>query len=236
MPAGLGYTFAPGADAQQSGQRGQTGTAQRGLSPASAVKLLQLRVPERPAASAIAPQALLQAGGGAALGGGGLEGIIRALAGVKGGAAAPEPPPQDPPAPYQPPPAPSQQAPSTPQMIDEGAVWMNPFGAPSAPAPPPAPPPYQPPPMPTAAPSAPAIPPPRITPGVDESVVGKGTFEPVPEPPAPEPLPLPDQGLIDMAMNLPVSGGQPLGEGGGILGGRNWRNWLFDEPGNESLF
>lgn len=232
MPAGLGYSFAPGADANGMTQQGQP--QRRGLSPQSAVKLLQLRVPERPAASAIAPQTLLQSPGSAGVGGDALGAIIKALAGREV-------------SPPQAPPAPAPQAPTAQQKIDDGAVWMNPPSAPEpvpsyqAPAPPPMPAyqplVYQPPPMPTAAMSAPAPPPPRITPGVDESFgTSGGVFEPMPTPAAPEPLPLPDPGLIEMAMNQPVSGGQPLGSGGGILGGRNWRSWLFDGPGNESLF
>lgn len=83
MPMGLGYQFAPGADAAQQ-QQGQQG--RRGLSPQAAVRLLQLRVPERPAASGIAPQALLHGPGAAGLGGGGgLQAIIQALMSMSGG-------------------------------------------------------------------------------------------------------------------------------------------------------
>lgn len=117
MPANLGYQFAPGADARGTQNQGQP--QRRGLSPQSAVRLLQLRVPERPAASAIAPQALLQSPGAGGLGGDGLAGIIKALA----GRAAP--PPMAPP-PMVPPQmgaaaAPSQQLPIPPQATAASA-------------------------------------------------------------------------------------------------------------------
>jgi hypothetical protein len=86
MPANLGYAFAPGADQQLPG--GQNGQGRQGMSPQDAVKLLSLRVPERPAAGGIAPQALLQGQGAAGMGGGGLQAIIRALMSMQGGGGA----------------------------------------------------------------------------------------------------------------------------------------------------
>jgi hypothetical protein len=86
MPAGIGYSFAPGADQQLPG--GQNGQGRQGMSPQDAVKLLSLRIPERPAPSGIAPQALLQGQGAAGMaGGGGLQAIIRALMSMQGGGA-----------------------------------------------------------------------------------------------------------------------------------------------------
>lgn len=78
MPQGIGYTFQPGADSQLPNQQGG-GQSASGLSPQAAVKLLQLRVPERPAASALAPQGLLNGQGGQGFGGGGLQAIIQML-------------------------------------------------------------------------------------------------------------------------------------------------------------
>lgn len=92
MPAGIGYTFAPGSEGQQQGPPGQGG---QGMSPSQAVKLLQLRVPERNAPSGLAPQGLLQGQGGMGMqGGGSLQAIIRMLMmrggqGMSGGLPSP---------------------------------------------------------------------------------------------------------------------------------------------------
>ncbi len=68
MPQGLGYSFDPGAGQQgQLGQDGEGGGFSR-MSPQQAVKLLSLRIPERPSGHGIAPQALLQSQGGMAAG------------------------------------------------------------------------------------------------------------------------------------------------------------------------
>jgi hypothetical protein len=84
MPMDIGYQFAPGADQQpQNGSGGQGGPGR--LSPQAAVKLLSLRVPERPAQGQIAPQGLLQGRGAQGMGGGGLQAIIRALMAMQGG-------------------------------------------------------------------------------------------------------------------------------------------------------
>lgn len=209
MPAGLGYQFAPGADANGMTQQGQP--QRRGLSPQAAVKLLQLRVPERPAASALAPQALLQSPGMAGAGGA-LQAIIQALAGRETPPMQPEPAPSAPQAQAGPASQPPM-APPTAQPSQMGAVAAPSYVPPAA-TPPPA----------AFATSAP--PPPHFTPGIDEK---NKPFEP---------LPMPEPEVIAEAMNHPVSGGQTLGSGGGgILGGRNWRSWLTDPSGmNESLF
>lgn len=93
MPAGLGYSFDPGAGQagqQDQGERGNFG----GLSPQQAVKLLSLRIPERPAASAIAPQALLQSQGAAGMPMNAMiQQLMRAfMPGLQAGAAAGGPP------------------------------------------------------------------------------------------------------------------------------------------------
>lgn len=78
MPENIGYRFQPGADMTGRPQQGQA--RPQGLSPQQAVRLLQLRVPERPAgAGAVAPQGLLQAQGGGGMSA--LAAIIRALMG-----------------------------------------------------------------------------------------------------------------------------------------------------------
>ena len=84
MPSQIGYTFAPGADQRQPQQSGEPGGV-GGMSPLAAVKLLRLRVPERPAQGQIAPQGLLQGQGAMGMGGGGLQAIIRALMSMQGG-------------------------------------------------------------------------------------------------------------------------------------------------------
>jgi hypothetical protein len=91
MPANVGYSFDPAAG--QQGQNGdETGTGGFGtsrLSPQQAVKLLSLRIPERPAPQAIAPQALLQGRGAAGSPGMAsvIQGLMRAfLPGLQSGA------------------------------------------------------------------------------------------------------------------------------------------------------
>jgi hypothetical protein len=67
MPPGIGYSFQPGSSdiPMQGGASGGAASA-----PASAVKVLSMRVPKRAASSAIAPQALLQSPGSAGAPGG----------------------------------------------------------------------------------------------------------------------------------------------------------------------
>jgi hypothetical protein len=67
MPPGIGYSFAPGSDdiPMQGGMSGGSASA-----PASAVKVLSMRVPKKAASAAIAPQALLQSPGSAGAPGG----------------------------------------------------------------------------------------------------------------------------------------------------------------------
>jgi hypothetical protein len=216
MPANLGYQFAPGTDARGPQNQGQPQQG-RGLSPQSAVRLLQLRVPERPAASAIAPQALLQSPGMGGLGGDGLAGIIKALAGrAVPPQMAPTPPAPSPMAP-PPPMAPSPMAPPQPTT----RVNAPPYYAPSEPTAPMSAPPYS---APSPASSAPPLP--RVIVGLDE---GAGGGMPTPT----TDTSLPPQEDIDRILNTPVSGGQTLGNGGGFAG--RWRDWIGGPP-IESLF
>jgi len=79
MPPGIGYGRDIPLAGEQSGATPQGGTNVGGMSPQEAVKILSLRVPERPSASAIAPLPLLQSQGGMAPGAGGLDSMIAAL-------------------------------------------------------------------------------------------------------------------------------------------------------------
>lgn len=77
MANDIGFSYAPGSNSRLDMQQGQQGA--RGISPQQAVKILSLRVPERPSPTAIAPMALLQSQGGMAPGAGGLQSMIAAL-------------------------------------------------------------------------------------------------------------------------------------------------------------
>jgi hypothetical protein len=75
MANGIGYSFQPGG---QDIQTDATGSASgRGLSPQEAVKILSLRIPERPSPTAIAPMPLLTSQGGAGVPG--LDSLVAAL-------------------------------------------------------------------------------------------------------------------------------------------------------------
>ena len=90
MPQNVGYSFQP-LNQPQTGADGQGRVS--GLSPQQAVRLLSLRIPERPSPTGIAPQALLQARGGAGVpGGGDMSALIRALMTMFGGGGAVPPP------------------------------------------------------------------------------------------------------------------------------------------------
>lgn len=109
MPMGLGYQFAPGAD---NGSPNSEFQSRRGLSPQASVKLLQLRVPERPAANAPVPQQILSgAPGVASAGTGGLQQIIQALMQARGGQSQMSSMPFQGGGAPSPPPAQAQQAP-----------------------------------------------------------------------------------------------------------------------------
>lgn len=79
MPPGIGY----GRDiplAREGGANGPQGSGKvGGISPQEAVRILSLRVPERPSASALAPLPLLTGAGGRAAGAQGLDALIQGL-------------------------------------------------------------------------------------------------------------------------------------------------------------
>lgn len=76
MPYSIGKSFQPGADAQNGNVRG--GPGQSPIQ--TAIKLLSLRLPSVVGARGIAPQALLQSPGGAAVGGDmGVDAVIAML-------------------------------------------------------------------------------------------------------------------------------------------------------------
>lgn len=81
MPTdGIGFSFQPGAtDIGMGGGRRGGGGGPRGASPQEAVRILSLRVPERPSPTAIAPLPLLQSKGSAAAGAQGLDSLVAAL-------------------------------------------------------------------------------------------------------------------------------------------------------------
>jgi hypothetical protein len=74
----IGYSFAPGATSRPNQAGGGSGNGY-GISPQEAVRILSLRVPDRPSPTAIAPLPLLQSPGGAAAGASGLQSMIAAL-------------------------------------------------------------------------------------------------------------------------------------------------------------
>lgn len=76
MPEGIGYRFQIGANGNREDENGGQG---RGISPQEAVKILSLRVPERPSPTAVVPLELLNSPGGAAAGAQGLDSMIAAL-------------------------------------------------------------------------------------------------------------------------------------------------------------
>lgn len=73
----IGFSFQPGTQAQRPGQSG--GGRAGGMTPQQAVRILSLRVPERPSPTAIAPLPLLQSQGSRAPGAQGLDSMIAAL-------------------------------------------------------------------------------------------------------------------------------------------------------------
>lgn len=80
MPPGIGYS----RDIPLAGESGGAGPQGQGrvggLSPQEAVRILSLRIPERPAQNAIAPLPLLLSPGGEAAGAQGLDALLQGLA------------------------------------------------------------------------------------------------------------------------------------------------------------
>lgn len=80
MPPGIGYSREiPIAGEAGGGNGPQAGARPGGVSPQEAVKILSLRVPERPSPTSIAPLPLLMSPGGAAPGAMGLDQMIQGL-------------------------------------------------------------------------------------------------------------------------------------------------------------
>lgn len=79
MASEIGYSWQVGADNPEGGPNGQGGSGGRGISPQQAVKILSLRIPERPSPRGIAPQPLLTSKGSAAAGAQGLDLVVAAL-------------------------------------------------------------------------------------------------------------------------------------------------------------
>lgn len=166
-----GFSFDPSPTYGQSrgGGAPSAGNGTTQPSPQQAVKVLNLRIPRRPAFGGIAPQSLLLSPGLA--GAPGIENTIRQLAGI-GAAVPPASQPPVPVAPQSAPPnapiyAPPPPAPVQPINEQSARVTLPGYQAPSeeamnTPAPAPMAPAYQP------GPSAP--PPPRIIPGLDSGI------------------------------------------------------------------
>jgi hypothetical protein len=85
MPqGGLGYSFNPSQPDLPMSDQGAPGRPAGGLTPQQAVKMLSLRIPERPSPTGLAPMPLLQSPGGAGMQG--LDSLIAALLQAFGGA------------------------------------------------------------------------------------------------------------------------------------------------------
>lgn len=115
----IGFSFTPGATSRLDMER--RGQGNLGMSPQQEVRMLSLRVPDRPSPTAITSLPLLQSQGGAAPGAAGLQSLIQALiqafrpapgvgGGVVGGTAGPGPSPF--------PSGPSRQFPEVPGRVE----------------------------------------------------------------------------------------------------------------------
>lgn len=203
----IGYSWQPGATTPGgTGAGGPSGV--KGASPQQAVKILSLRVPERPSATQIAPQALLTSKGSAAAGAQGLDTLVAALMQA-----------------FQPPvTSGAPQVPGAPVSRVPGRDGSPQPGIIPAPPQSPLPPVQEPPGLPAPGGGPRPIPPPRVIPrdGPLPNVEEPGGLPAPPQRPAPAPTadgPMietsPDFGLPDLSVSNPPSAMPSLFDAGG---------------------